>query len=65
MYFLTVSFPISVEGHMGVQCLLFPFPGHSMGGRVGMILALTHPGLIDKLVVVDATPVNTPLSLER
>ena len=36
-----------------------------MGGRVGMILALTQPELVDKLVVVDSTPVNTPLSLER
>lgn len=30
--------------------------GHGMGGRAGMILALTEPGLVDKLVCVEATP---------
>jgi abhydrolase domain-containing protein 11 len=30
------------------------FIGHSMGGRVGIQLALTHPELIDKLIVVDS-----------
>ncbi len=36
-----------------------------MGGRVGMILALTQPQLIEKLICVDSTPVNTPSSLDR
>jgi pimeloyl-ACP methyl ester carboxylesterase len=36
-----------------------------MGGRVGMILALTQPQVINKLVCVDATPVNTTVSIER
>jgi len=36
-----------------------------MGGRVGMILALTQPQLINKLICVDATPVNSPISVER
>ena len=30
--------------------------GHGLGGKAGMILALTEPGLVDKLVVVEATP---------
>jgi len=30
------------------------FMGHSMGGRVGIQLALTYPELIDKLIVVDS-----------
>ena len=30
--------------------------GHSMGGKVGMVLALRHPGLVDRLVVADISP---------
>lgn len=32
--------------------------GHSMGGKVAMVLALRHPELIDKLVIVDISPVS-------
>lgn len=45
-----------------------PFPsfqGHSMGGRVGMILALTQPQFLNKLICVDSTPVNSPVGMER
>lgn len=31
--------------------------GHSMGGKAAMVLALTHPGLVRKLVVADIAPV--------
>ena len=33
--------------------------GHSMGGKVAMILALRHPELVRKLVVEDVAPVDT------
>jgi esterase len=31
--------------------------GHSMGGKAAMLLALTHPGKVDRLVVADIAPV--------
>lgn len=32
------------------------FMGHSMGGKVVMLLALLHPNLIEKLIVIDVAP---------
>jgi esterase len=34
--------------------------GHSMGGKVAMALALTHPGLVARLLVADIAPVAYP-----
>lgn len=33
--------------------------GHSMGGKVAMVLALRHPDLVRRLVVIDMAPVST------
>lgn len=37
--------------------------GHSMGGKVAMVLALQHPGVVERLVVADIAPVAYPPAL--
>ncbi|XP_067125102.1 sn-1-specific diacylglycerol lipase ABHD11-like [Centruroides vittatus] len=34
--------------------------GHSMGGRISMFVALSKPELVERLVVVDVSPINVP-----
>jgi pimeloyl-ACP methyl ester carboxylesterase len=38
--------------------------GHSLGGKVAMVLALRHPELVERLCVVDVAPVDYPHSEE-
>ena len=38
--------------------------GHSMGGKIAMIVALRHPELVERLVVVDVAPVTYPSGRE-
>lgn len=35
------------------------FMGHNTGGRIGMMLALLYPKVVDRLVVVDTNPLRT------
>ncbi|MDO8608575.1 MAG: alpha/beta fold hydrolase [Phaeospirillum sp.] len=41
--------------HLGGRAAVM---GHSMGGKVAMVLALTRPELVERLVVVDIAPVG-------
>jgi esterase len=39
--------------------------GHSMGGKVAMMVALNNPELLDRLIVVDVGPRKFPLNTEH
>jgi len=54
---------VKLTSQLGVEktCLL----GHASGGRVSMLTALTRPHLVDRLVVVSSSPINTTNSLAK
>jgi pimeloyl-ACP methyl ester carboxylesterase len=39
--------------------------GHSMGGKTAMEFAIRHPGMVDRLVVVDIVPEHTKLQKQK
>lgn len=43
----------------------FSILGHAMGGRIGILLALMQPQLVDKLIVVDSSVVVNDNSRRR
>jgi len=38
---------------------------HGIGGRIGMMIAMLYPEMLDKLIVVDSTPLMTNKSQQR
>lgn len=55
------SYP-DLAADLAEVCEALPGPidvlGHSMGGKAAMTLALTHPDLVNRLIVGDIAPVN-------
>lgn len=49
---LAAEVAAAIEGLGGPAAVL----GHSMGGKAAMVLALTRPGLVERLVVADIAP---------
>ena len=38
---------------------------HGLGGRIGMMVAMLYPEILDKLIVVDSTPLMNEKSQQR
>lgn len=53
-YFDMAADLAEVLGHFGPSHVL----GHSMGGKASMVLALTQPELLNKLIIADIAPVG-------
>ena len=53
---------INFCGYMGIEKMILM--GHSLGGRVGIILAAKYPEVIERLVLIDAAGVK-PRSIRR
>jgi len=54
---------VRLTSQLGIDkaCLL----GHATGGRVAMLTALNRPELVDRLIVVSSSPLNTQDSMDR
>lgn len=50
---------LALAKHLGLE--QFDLLGHSMGGKVAMHLALHHPEIVHKLIIVDIAPKSYPL----
>jgi len=61
---LPMDYPTMAEDVLetltGMGALPCPVMGHSMGGKVAMMLALTHPSAVSRLAVSDIAPVRYP-----
>jgi esterase len=49
---------VEVMQHLTIESAIVL--GHSMGGKIAMELALTHPALVKKLIIADIAPVQYP-----
>ena len=38
---------------------------HGIGGRIGMMIAMLYPEMLDRLIVVDSTPLMSIKSQQR
>lgn len=47
---------IGVMDHLGIR--RFTYAGHSMGGGIGYVLALTHPDRVERLILMASIPAD-------
>ena len=53
---------IGVADHLGLA--KFTYAGHSMGGGIGYVLALTYPERVERLILMASVPADRPEGVE-
>ncbi|MDC0227046.1 alpha/beta fold hydrolase [Alphaproteobacteria bacterium] len=57
-YFLMVKDIVELFKHLGIQKT--NLLGHSMGGKLAMLITLLYPKFVSKIIIVDISPIDYP-----
>ncbi len=59
-FLLEETAPVVFDFLDGLGCDGVRLAGHSLGGKIAMLMALQHPGFVDRLCIVDIAPRRYP-----
>ena len=62
-YFLMVQDFMKLLNYFGIQKV--NLLGHSMGGKLSMLISLLYPKYINKIIIVDISPIDYPIDYQN